>query len=102
MFRGVKEKRKRKLVGLGRFVIVLLFIPLGFFSARWFEGNKKRKVILTGFIVTTVIELCQLIFRLGFFEIDDFIYNMIGNVIGLSIGVFYNTMISYKKNAILK
>lgn len=59
---------------------ILLFVPLGFLL-----GDKKG--ILIGFLLSTIIELVQLIFRLGFCELDDVLNNAIGTVVG--VGLFY-------------
>lgn len=59
---------------------ILLFVPLGFLL-----GDKKG--ILFGFLLSVTIELVQLIFRLGFCEMDDVLNNTIGTVVG--VGLFY-------------
>ena len=54
---------------------ILLFVPLGFLLGSY-------KGILIGFLLSTAIELVQLIFRLGFCEIDDVLNNTIGTAVG--------------------
>lgn len=59
---------------------ILLFVPLGFLLG-------SRKGILYGFLVSVFVEITQLVFCLGFCELDDVLNNMIGTVIGTLIFV---------------
>ncbi len=58
-----------------------MFIPIGLLltpSLGW-------KSIPVGFLVSLGIELCQLVFGLGFSELDDVIHNTVGVIIGYGI-----------------
>lgn len=63
---------------------ILLFIPLGFFL-RAFFSPKTVIVVAIGLLSSLLIECCQLLFKIGIFEIDDVINNSIGAYIGLLI-----------------
>ena len=55
---------------------ILLFVPLGLLIGSW-------KGVVLGFILSLIIELTQLVFCLGFCELDDIINNTIGTAIGV-------------------
>lgn len=60
---------------------IILFIPLGMVLGavkRW----AWKKVIVIGLCSSLGIELLQVIFALGTFELDDLIHNTVGTVIG--------------------
>lgn len=60
---------------------VLMLIPVGFLvSCIGFMNYKKA--ILTGIMVSGVIEVFQLISKRGLFEFDDIFHNTLGCVIG--------------------
>lgn len=63
---------------------ILVFIPLGFFVS-----NKNSKNVFEALIiclgVILSIELIQLLFKIGFFDVDDIILNFIGSLIGRGI-----------------
>ena len=63
---------------------ILVFIPLGFFVS----NNNSKNVFKTLVICLPVIlsiELIQLFFKIGFFDVDDIILNFIGSLIGMGI-----------------
>ena len=62
---------------------VLLFIPLGLLlPIVVFEFDALWKVLLTGFIISIIIETVQYVSHLGWFDIDDVLMNTIGVCIG--------------------
>lgn len=72
----------------------ILFVPLGLLMYLCF-GEKRNhrgvgintaKVALIGFLLSTSIEIIQLVFKIGLFEFDDMIGNTIGCWIGAVIG----------------
>ena len=69
----------RPIVGL--YLNVLLFIPIGFFM----HSLSIWKVVLFSVIFSLNIELIQLITRLGMFETDDLIMNVLGSIIGVKL-----------------
>ena len=50
---------------------IVLFIPFVF--------------LLFGFLLSLSIELCQLLFRLGWFEVDDILHNVLGTYLGIRL-----------------
>ena len=65
---------------------ILVFIPLGFFVSNKNHKNVfKTLIICLGIILS--IELIQLFFKIGFFDVDDIILNFIGSLIGVLINL---------------
>lgn len=65
---------------------ILVFIPLGFFVS----NKNSKNVFKTLFICLSVIlsiECIQLLFKIGFFDVDDIILNFIGSLIGVLINL---------------
>lgn len=69
---------------------ILLFIPLGFLL-----GDKGRKTVLFGFLLSASIELFQYVAVLGYCEADDVLNNTIGTAVGF--GIHHLFPISIKK-----
>ena len=65
---------------------ILVFIPLGFFISKK-QGKNLFKALIVCLSVILSIELIQLIFKIGFFDIDDIILNFIGSLIGVLINL---------------
>ena len=64
----------------------IFFIPLGLLLYLCFGKKCGLSVVIAGFLLSTSIELIQLIFRIGLFEFDDIIGNTIGCFIGAAFG----------------
>lgn len=64
----------------------LFFIPLGLLLYLCFGKKYGLRVVIAGFLLSSSIELIQLIFRIGLFEFDDIIGNTIGCFIGAAVG----------------
>ena len=64
----------------------LFFILLGLLLYLCFGKKYGLRVVIAGFLLSTSIELIQLIFRIGLFEFDDIIGNTIGCFIGAVVG----------------
>ena len=70
---------------------ILAFIPLGFFISNKNPKNVfKALIICLGVILS--IELIQLFFKIGFFDVDDIILNFIGSLLGVFISLFVRKM----------
>lgn len=66
---------------------IVAFIPLGFFiSSKNPKNVFKALIICLGVILS--IELIQLFFKIGFFDVDDIILNFIGSLLGVFISLF--------------
>lgn len=78
---------------------VLLF-PMGVLLPFIFEKKLRwRKIFICGFLVSAVIETCQLVFKCGLFEWDDMIHNGVGCMFGGMIGnVFFTLKITKVQN----
>ena len=65
---------------------VVVFLPMGAFLPYLFQRMRSfKKTILTIFLIVLGIELLEIIFAMGAFDIDDFIFNIGGAMIGYSI-----------------
>ena len=65
---------------------ILLYVPLGYLLPFvWPKLEKKRMVVLIGFLCSCATELTQLIFRLGWCELDDIVGNTLGCLLGCLI-----------------
>ena len=72
--------------GYGKDIIknILLFIPFGItLGTIW----NSWCVVLVGFGFSAMVELSQLIFRIGWFELDDILNNTIGTALGFVVAV---------------
>lgn len=65
-------------------VNIAMYIPLGFLLPCCFRFCEKyRYTLLVAIATSVVIELIQVIFKIGWFEVDDIINNTLGAVIGI-------------------
>ncbi len=71
------------LVGVAQNIV--LFLPFGFLMRGTYERMSARKIVGFGFLLTLFIEMSQLVFRLGWFEVDDMIYNVLGTYLGICL-----------------
>lgn len=64
---------------------ISLFVPLGVFLSEFLSAYRKNTIIMvliTGFLVSLLLETGQLVFRIGLFELDDILNNTIGAILG--------------------
>ena len=64
---------------------MMLFVPMGYllpYLFAWFRAKAQLRPVLMCFAVSLLIENLQLIFRRGFYDIDDLVSNVIGGFIG--------------------
>lgn len=66
---------------------ILVFIPLGFFISNKNPKNVFKALIICLRVILS-IELIQLFFKIGFFDVDDIILNFIGSLLGVFISLF--------------
>lgn len=63
---------------------MLLFVPYGFlFPCAYIKYNKYT--VLSAVILSVLIEVSQLLFQLGWAEIDDIVNNAVGAFIGYKV-----------------
>lgn len=61
----------------------ILLFPAGVFLSVMFRGKLRWwKGLLSGVVISAVIEVCQLVLHRGLFEWDDIIHNGIGCMLG--------------------
>lgn len=65
---------------------ILVFIPLGFFVSNKNPKNVFKTLVICISVILS-IECIQLLFKIGFFDVDDIILNFIGSLIGLIINL---------------
>lgn len=63
---------------------ILVFIPLGFFVSNKNSKNVFKTLVICLSVILS-IECTQLLFKIGFFDVDDIILNFIGSLIGMGI-----------------
>lgn len=65
---------------------IMAFLPMGVFLKDFF-GEKIHwyQALTLGCLVSSAIEISQLIFKLGLFEFDDIIHNSLGTLAGYGI-----------------
>ena len=74
---------------------VVLFIPIGILFMLFLTCKRKWLItVIIGFLLTTAIELIQLIFHRGYFEFDDIFHNTLGTVIGIGIYIIVVKLLS--------
>lgn len=69
---------------------ILLYIPMGYLLPFVWPGLRRRgsevtfswRVVLIGCLSSLCTELTQLVFRIGWFELDDILNNTLGCLIG--------------------
>lgn len=71
---------------------IVMFIPIGFTLSAVFKDRHKLVLPLAiTFILSLVIEVCQLLLKSGLFELDD----LFNNTLGAFIGILLYMMIAY-------
>lgn len=63
---------------------ILVFITLGFFVSNKNSKNVFKTLVICLSVILS-IECIQLLFKIGFFDVDDIILNFIGSLIGMGI-----------------
>lgn len=64
---------------------LILFMPFGFLLCGATDQPRTSRILLLGFLLSLSIELCQLFFRLGWFEVDDILHNVLGTYLGICL-----------------
>lgn len=80
---------------------VLAFMPMGFLLPLIFNKLRSAKAItITTFITSSILELMQLISKLGITDIDDVILNTLGGLLGYILLVICSRLLA--KSALLE
>mgnify|MGYP002420959284 CR=1 FL=1 len=61
---------------------ILIFMPVGYFSAMAGKRRSFFKTLFWSFCLTFCVELMQLITKVGCFDVDDIFLNTIGGMLG--------------------
>lgn len=65
---------------------LLMFLPMGLYLPFFIRKVRNKKwYLLLMFVILLAVEVLQFISRKGAFDIDDFILNMLGAVLGFAI-----------------
>ena len=64
---------------------LILFIPFGFLLCGATDQPRTSRILLLGFLLSLSIELCQLLLRLGWFEVDEILHNVLGTYLGIRL-----------------
>ena len=65
---------------------VAVFIPLGVLLTLVIKRISAKNILGTSFLIILLAELMQLVTRLGVFDVDDIILNLLGCLVGYAIG----------------
>ena len=73
---------------------IMLFVPMGYllpYVFNWFRAKARIRPVVACFILSLATENLQLIFRRGFYDLDDLLSNTLGGFIGqmLFISIAY-------------
>ena len=73
---------------------IMLFVPMGYllpYVFNWFRAGARIRPVVACFVLSLVTENLQLIFRRGFYDLDDLLSNTLGGFIGqlLFISIAY-------------
>ncbi len=82
-FSGISLTSPRSLEGI--LINILIFIPLGYLLPIVFPKHRWHHVICIGFATTVSIEVVQLFTKLGMFDLDDILNNVIGTIVGVTV-----------------
>ena len=82
-FSGISLTSQRSLEGI--LINILIFVPLGYLLPAVFPKLRWHHVICISFAATVSIEVVQLFTKLGMFDLDDVLNNVIGTVVGVGI-----------------
>ena len=86
----------REQLGIWSFVNlfgnVIIFVPLGFFEPIASKNRSFLWTVADGLLLSMLVEVFQLVTKVGRFDVDDLILNTSGVVIGYLIFLAGNTM----------
>ncbi|RDW19645.1 VanZ family protein [Oceanobacillus chungangensis] len=75
---------------------ILLFLPLGIFLPLLFKKcSRFMKVMVASTIISFTIEILQIVLKIGRFDIDDVILNVIGGIIGFLLLKMIKSVITF-------
>lgn len=84
------------------FYNILLFIPMVFLTPLCFKNIKLKRILFQCLCMSFYIEIIQLVFQIGFFDINDLVNDVLGGMIGYSTFLLIKTFLIYKMRKNLK
>lgn len=77
---------------------IVLFYPLGLLlGGVASEKFPRKKMLAFAFSLSLFIEVCQLIFNLGYAEVDDVIHNTLGTGLGMLVMYVVEKIVNFVK-----
>jgi len=64
---------------------VVVCVPLGIYAGVLFKGRNFNTKLFFFFLISSMFEVLQFIFKVGAFDVTDIITNTVGGIIGLMI-----------------
>lgn len=64
---------------------LVLFVPFGFLLCGASKQPHTLRILLMGLLLSLCVELCQMLFHLGWFEVDDILHNTLGTYLGICL-----------------
>lgn len=102
LFKEIKRFIKyRELIGIEGFLVniignVLAFAPFGFILPLLNKSYRKFHIIaILSILFSVIIEVSQLLLKVGVFDVDDILMNSIGGILGYLCFLIFH--IIYKK-----
>ncbi|MCQ2508342.1 MAG: VanZ family protein, partial [Dorea sp.] len=68
---------------------IVIFIPFGFFMPMASRDEHFIKTVFDGFLLSLLVEVFQLITKVGCFDVDDLLLNTIGGLLGYLLYVAF-------------
>ena len=95
----------RKTLGMKAFLLntagnVVCFLPFGFFLpvvTRF--GERWYRTVFASFLMSLLIETLQLVFRIGSFDVDDILMNLLGTILSAALFFLLRALFCRKKRA---
>ena len=80
--------KEHKMVFLYENILnIVLFLPIGFFLGFFINDHQWRKVFIISIVLSSSIEIIQLLLHRGLCEFDDVFHNTIGCLLGYIISI---------------
>lgn len=61
---------------------ILLFVPMGIFLGNYLQDKSFIRILVIGAAVSGMVEISQLLFRMGLFDLSDILNNSLGAILG--------------------
>lgn len=78
---------------------VVCFVPFGFVLPVISSSQRKFwKILLLSFLTSLLVELIQLVSKVGSCDVDDMLLNTLGGIIGYALFCFFHRIFFRRKN----